>query len=452
MTTLRDQRAINVTIYNDGNALVHDERTVPLQTGLNRIAWRDVSASMDPTSALLDAAQSGAGISVLEQNFNYDVLNGDSLLHKYLGHWVTVVHPPKFAGERARRERAKILSLDNGIVLQYADRVETQLNGYIDFPSIPSSLRDRPTLTLDVVSQRGGRQNLDLRYLTTGMSWNVNYVATLSPDQRTMALTGLVTLENASGTSYHNARLQLVAGTIHQVAPAALKTIAVVRPGTTADTYSTNAVQQGLFDYHLYTFTHPTTILDKQTKQLALLSVQNVPVRKSLEVVGAQSYYQARPDVGDRLPVRIFVSFENKQPQLGMPLPAGVIRVYQDDTSGLAQYLGSDGIGHTPRNDAVRLNLGDAFDVVAQTRQTAFSLISNCESRASYRVHLTNGGDGARAVSVVEPMPADWRIQAESQPHVKSSSATATWAMQVPGNGSADLTYTADVRWCVKTR
>lgn len=149
--------------------------------------------------------------------------------------------------------------------------------------------------------------------------------------------------------------------------------------------------------------------------------------------------------------MRIFVSFTNAQPQVGMPLPAGVIRVYQDDTSGLAQYLGSDRIGHTPRNDTVRLNLGDAFDVVAQSKQTAFSLISNCESRASYRVDLFNGGDGAREVSVVEPMPVDWRIEAESQPHVKSSSTTATWAMQVPGNGSVDLTYTADARWCVKS-
>ncbi len=452
ITTLRDQRSVNVTIYNDGNALVHDRRSVALQAGLNRIAWRDVSASLDPTSAILDAPGSRDAISVLEQNFNYDVLNGQSLLHAYLGHWVTVVHPPRFKGEKTWRERAKILSLDNGIVLQYADRIETRLDGYIDFPAVPKSLRDRPTLTLDVQSPSFGRRDLDLRYLTSGLTWSVDYVATLAPDRSSMRLLGLVTLQNTSGTSYDNARLQLVAGSIHTaVRPQPLKSIALVTSGTTADVYSVNgsAAQQDMFEYHLYTISHRTTILNKQTKQLALLSAARVPVRTTLELHGySWYYYTRRPTLGDRLPVGVYVSFVNRGGELGIPLPAGIVRVYANDANGLAQYLGSDSIQHTPRDESVRLHLGDAFDVVASMRQTDFTLETKCESRGSYDVHLLNAKDAPQSVKVLELIPGDWHITKEDLPHVKTSANTASWTVPVPARGSTDLTYTADVRWC----
>ena len=449
MSTIADQRSVNVTIYNDGNALVHDRRTIALQTGLNRIAWRDVSASLDSNTAALNGVTPADTVSVVEQNFNYDVLNGDSLLHAYLGHWVTVVHPARFAGERDHRERAKILSLDNGIVLQYADRIETHLDGFVDFASVPASLRDRPTLTLDVQAPRAGTRNLDLAYLTSGMTWNVNYIATLNAGQSTMSLLGLVTLNNTSGTSYRNARLQLVAGSVHQApaaTPAPLQTIARV---STADSYNVNAQQQDLFEYHLYTIGYRTTILDKQTKQLALLSAHDVPVTKTLELRGGDYYYRARyPDLGERLPLQVFVSFVNKGGDLGIPLPAGVLRVYQNDTNGLAQYIGADSVGHTPKNDTVRLNLGEAFDVVARKKQTDFSLVSNCEARSSYEIALRNAKDVAQNVTIVEPIFNDWHITRESVPHQKSSSTTATWNVMVPPEGESVLTYTADVTWC----
>ncbi len=452
-STLADQQAVNVTIYNSGMALVHDRRRVSLNAGLNRIAWRDVSASMDATSAILDPDASSSRVSVLEQNFDYDVLGQDALLRKYVGYEIIVVHPARFVGERDRREHAKILSYSGGdVVLQYTDRIETRIDGFIVFPSIPKSLRDRPTLTLDLQSPNAGAQTLDLRYVTGGLSWNVAYVGTLDASQSHMALVGLVTLNNTSGTSYHNARLQLVAGRVNSppTPRPVLNTIAHVTSTAMGSLYNAQAAtQENVFEYHLYTIGHTTTILDKQTKQVALLSANDVPVTKTLELVGGTYYYQNESaSFGDRLPIEVILSFVNKGGDLGIPLPAGQMRIYQDDSHGLAQFVGGDNIPHTPRNDTVRLHLGDAFDIVARKRQTDFHVLSDCSSESSYEFDVTNGKEKAQDLTVIEPIPGDWTITRESQPHTKTSARSAAWVLHLPADGKAVLTYTANALWC----
>lgn len=448
-STQSDQRSINVTVYNDGNALVHDQRRIWLNAGVNRIAWRDVSATMDATSAIVDALNPRAQVSVLEQNFDYDVLGQDSILHAYVGKDVTVVHPPKFKGDRPHRERAKLLTADNGIVLQYRDRVETFLDGYIDFPGIPSSLRDQPTLTLDLQSPVAAMRDLDLRYLATGLSWHVDYVASLARDQHSMSLTGLVTLANRSGTNYRDARLQLIAGNVHQVPARALMKIANAVTSRFSDTY-VNTREEASFGYHLYTIGHRTTILDKQTKQIGLLTARDVPVSISLEVRGA-NYYQQRfgnGDLGVQLPVNEYVSFVNRGGDLGIPLPAGTMRVYEDDSRGLSQFVGADNIGHTPKGEHVRLYLGDAFDLVARQKQTDFKLLTDCSASSSYDMEIHNAKDDAQAVTVIEPIPGDWTITAQSEAGSKTSYDTQTWTLPVPANGKTSLTYSVTVTWC----
>jgi hypothetical protein len=444
-STVADRQRVNLTVYNGGTALVHDRRRIELTDGLNRIAWRDVSAQMDATSALVDGP-----VSVLEQNFNYDLLNPSALLQRYVGRQVTVVHEARFAGEHDTRETARILSTNNGIVLQYRDRIETELRGRIVFPASPKNFRDRPTLDLDIESAHAGAQTLDLSYLTSGLSWRVDYVGVLGPSGKSLALNGLVTLSNASGVDYDDAHLQLVAGNVNIVEPrgaGALKEIARV---TTADAYSVNAVrQENYFEYHLYTLTRTTSIANLQTKQVSLLSARNVPVRETLELRGSPYYYRNQnPDLGERLPVGAYVTFENRGGELGIPLPAGIVRMYKNDSQGLSQFLGSDNIDHTPRNEIVRLHLGDSFDVTARKRQTDFRFSSPCSTDSSYEIVLGNAKASAASVLVVEPIPAQWEITSESQSHAKSSASTATWNVYVPANGHATLTYTARVTWC----
>lgn len=449
-TTIADRQSVNLTIYNGGTALIHDRRTVRLSDGLNRIAWRDVSAQMDPTSALLQSIGPANALHVVEQNFNFDLLDPSALLDRYVGREVTVVHEARFAGERDTREKARILSTNGGIVLQYRDRIETQLRGYIIFPASPRNFRDRPTLDLDVESADGGPQALDLSYLTSGLSWRADYVGVVSSDQKRLSLTGLVTLSNTSGEAYENARLQLVAGNVNVIQPPnvnyALRQIAHV-------TSSGGVQQENYFEYHLYTLARPTTILDKQTKQLTLLAARGIPISETLELRGSPEYYQnAEPDIGDRLPVGAYVTFENRGGDLGIPLPGGIVRLYKSDSHGLSQFLGADQIDHTPRNETVRLHLGDSFDVTARKRQTDFHLSGACSAQSSYQIVIANAKSIAQNVLVVEPIPGDWQIVDENVAHVKSSAFTASWKLHVPAGSRSMLTYTARVNWCYEGR
>ena len=447
-STVGDRESINVTVYNGSMSLVHDRRRITLDGGLNRIAWRDVSSNMDATSALLESL-SGGGTRVLEQNLDYDLLNPAALLQKYVGRDVVVVHDPQFAGERETRETARVLSANDGnVILRYRDRIETEVRGHIVFPTATGTFRDQPTLVLDLESALSGPQTLDLSYLTGGISWRADYVGSMTPDEKHLNVTGLVTLSNTSGAAYQNARLQLVAGNVNVVNPQTIAGIA--KAASTEESAAEQGVsQENYFEYHLYTMARPTTIANNQTKQVTLLVAHAIPIRKTLELRGSPSYYQsATTDLGDKLPVGAYVSFENRGGELGIPLPGGIFRLYKNDSHGLSQFLGSDQIDHTPKNETVRLHLGDSFDVTAKKKQTDFRFEGSCTTVSSYEVRLGNAKPAAQDVLIVEPIPAQWTILSENLPHAKSSSSTATWTVRVPADSHATLKYTSRVTWC----
>jgi hypothetical protein len=426
ISTQTDRRGLNVTIYNGGASLIHDHRRLAFVKGLNRIAWRDVSGMLDPTSAVVRSLASGSTLAVVEQNFDFSLLTPTSLLAKYVGRNVTVIHDVAIPGYQ-RRERARLLSNNDGIVLQYADRIETSLEGsHLVFDAIPGDLRDRPTLLLDLESSRSGPQDVDLAYMSSGLGWQADYVGTVSADKAHMDLNGLVTLTNTSGTTYPNARLQLVAGNVNLNAPQ------VPQYSFTVSAMARPAMQQeNYFEYHLYTLARPTTIANGQTKQVALLSAHNVPIRETLELRGSDSYYSnANADLGAKLPVGAYVTFTNEGGDLGIPLPGGLVRLYANDSRGTSQFLGSDRIDHTAKNEDVRLHVGDSFDVTANKKQTDFKAIGNCTYESSYDIRLANA------------------ILSENFPHEKSSSATSTWHIRIPPDSSTTLTYSARVRLC----
>jgi hypothetical protein len=450
VSTLADQQRVNVTIYNGTIALVHDRRHIVLQAGDNRIAWRDVSANMDATTAILADLTLPGGANVVEQNFNFDLLNPSTVLDKYVGRQVVVVHPLAPKGQPGR-ETATLLSDNGGVVLQYADRVETGLeNGsYLVYSSIPGDLRDRPTLVLDLDSARSGEQTLDLAYLTGGLAWHADYVGVVAADEKHMDLSGLVTLSNTSGTTYRDAHMQLVAGNVNNpyVAPALGS-----EQGVPNGAYQPppQFVQENYFEYHLYTLQRTTTIANNQTKQVSLLSARHIPITKTLELRGSDSYYSGpAADLGTNLKVGVYITFTNKGGDLGIPLPGGNVRLYKNDSGGTSQFLGGDSIDHTPRNEDVRLHLGDSFDVTANKKQTGFHGNGNCTYDSSYDVVVKNAKTEPVDVLVVEPLPGDWSIVAENLHHVKTSSSTATWTVHVPADSNAKLTYTAHVKVCL---
>jgi hypothetical protein len=451
VTALKDQQEVAVTIYNENLALVKDTRKVRLGGGEEALAWRDVSAQIRPETALLRNLAHPKSLGLIEQNFDFDLLTPQKLLEKYVGSKVTVIKTNPATGAETREE-ATVLAANNGVVLQYADRIESGLPGRIAYASVPPNLRDRPTLVMQLRSTQAGEERLELSYLTGGLSWKADYVAELSANDDRLDLNGWVTLTNQSGTRYNNAKLQLVAGDVHRAREemaAAMEAIPAVRAAKAAP----QMTQEGLFEYHLYTLGRPATLAENQTKQVALLSAGGVPVTKEFQLRGADYYYRSSyGEIGQKLKVGVFVEFENRGGSLGVPLPRGVVRVYKKDSAGNAQFVGEDRIDHTPRNEKVRLKLGEAFDVTADKKQTSFEKIAgsgryNYVYDAAFEITLKNAKDEPVTVKVVEPIPGDWQMLSESAPHKKEASNTAAWNVAVPANGKTTLSYKVRARY-----
>lgn len=451
-TNLQDQRAVAVTIYNQQLALIKDTRDVKLEKGINQLAFRDVSAQIKSETALLRSLNHPRGFYLIEQNFDYDLLSPQKLLQKYVGKKVRVVKTHPTTGVESMQD-ARVLSANNGVVLMVGDHIETGVPGRLVFDEVPQNLRDRPTLTIELHSGTDQSQQLELSYLTGGLGWKADYVAELDEKDTQLDLNGWVTLTNQSGSTYQNARLQLVAGDVHRVTEQVRR---LSRPPyALADTAASKEamVEESLFEYHLYTLERPTTIADNQTKQVALLSANEVPLDKEYVLRGKDYYYRSsHGELGQKLKVGVFVEFDNtEQANLGIPLPKGIVRVYKRDSVGNAQFVGEDRIDHTPKNEEVRLKLGDAFDITADKKQTDFKKIAVVGKydhilASSYEIVLKNAKEVLVTVVVQEPVPGDWQITEESHPHTKAAARTAVWKLEVPAQGKTTLTYTVNVR------
>lgn len=446
-TTLKDQQSLAVTIYNSNLALVKDQREVRLPRGLCQLAFQEVSAQIRPETAILSNLTSPKDFWIAEQNFDFDLLTPQKLLEKYVGEKVKVIStkPSIDGGTREAWEEATVLATNSGVVLQFEDRIETSAPGRIVYPNVPANLRARPTLVMTLNSPADRAQKLELSYLTGGLSWRADYVASLSTDEKSLDLSGWVTLTNQSGAAYPNAALQLVAGDVNRVSTAARGIEMADRaPMMTAYAAAPQMSQESLFEYHLYTLDRPTTLKENQTKQVAMLSASNVPVGKEYILRDQSSNRLNSQSIGwqDKLKVGVFVGFDNKESSsLGKPLPKGIVRVYKKDNNGRAQFIGEDAIDHTPKNEAVRLKLGDAFDITARRRQTHHSKMSENVFEAANEIEIKNAKNEAVTVNVFEQMPGDFVIWENSHPQTKENSRMAKFLVTVPAEGSATLKY-----------
>lgn len=450
VTTLADQKAVAVTIYNNNLALIKDTRRVRLAGAFNKLAWRGVPAQMRPETAQLRNLDSPGGFRLLEQNFDFDLLTSEKLLEKYLGKEVIVIRTHPTTGLETR-EPATVLATSGGVVLKFSDRVETGIPGRLAFASVPENLRDTPTLVMSLTNPAAGEQNLELTYLSHGLSWRADYVVELNARDDRLDLNGWVTLTNQSGVAYPQAKLQLVAGDVNVVPEPQVASQA--RFEMTAKADMAQIKETSLFEYHLYTLQAPTTLAENQTKQVALMTAANVPVKKEFVLEGATHYYTGQyGEIGQKIKVGVFVEFRNKGEGLGIPLPKGVIRVYKKDEQGNAQFVGEDRIDHTPGNEAIRMKLGEVFDITADKKQTDFQKLTasgryNALYETAYQVVLKNTKKEAVTVIVREPMPGDWTLLSESLPHRKTASDVVEWAVKVPAEGSTTLTYRVRVKY-----
>jgi hypothetical protein len=453
-STLQDQQEVSVTIYNSDLALVKDQRKVKLSSGLNNLAMRDVSAQIRPETALLRSVSNAGSFSLLEQNFYFDLLTPQKMLEKYVGKTVNIIKTNPSTGLETT-ETAQVLSANEGVVLKIGNRIETGTPGRITFNDVPDNLRDRPTLVMQLNNKVATDQTVELSYLTGGLGWKADYVAELNSSDEKLDLSGWVTLTNTSGATYKNAKLQLVAGDVNRVQEQIRPMVKSMRMEALADAVpAAPMADEGLLEYHLYTLERPTTIAESQTKQVALLSANGVSAHKELVLRGADYYYQSSyGDLGQKMKVSVFVDFDNKDAnKLGLPMPKGIIRVYKKDSQGNAQFVGEDRIDHTPKNENVRLKLGEAFDVTADKRQTDFKKLpnpvkGNSAYESAYEITLKNAKKEKVIVTVIEPIPADWKMIKESNPSIKATSNTAVWKIEVPAEGKATLNYRVQVKY-----
>jgi len=436
------QTGIAVTIYNSDLALIRDQRKVDLKSGENELAFVDVSAQIRPETALLTAQ--GGGLAVTEQNFDFDLLTPQKLLEKSVGNMIRVIRTNPTTGADTS-EDAKVLSVADGmVVLQIGDRIETAVPGRLVFSAVPPNLRARPTLVTKALSEKAGPTTVALSYLSRGLSWQADYVASLSADEKTIDLNGLVTLTNQSGVTYKDAKLQLVAGQVNQVQDFMRRDMAVQEMAAAVPA-APKMVQEQAFEYHLYRLDTPVTIQQNQTKQVALMSASGVPVTKQYLISDAANVwgrYSTSFGEAERVNATVKLKFINdEKSHAGVPLPKGVVRVYKADSQGDAVFVGEDSIDHTPKNEDVNLTLGQAFDITARAKQTDFEQVSDRVYENEYEVEIKNAKAEKVTVDLREQVPGDWKMIKESQEHKKLDAHTAGWLVEVPANGSTKLTY-----------
>lgn len=451
-TSLNDQSDLNVTVYNSNIALVRDVRNLVLPGGNFRLKFMDIAATVNPATVHFRSLTDPDKLGVIEQNYEYDLLEPAKLLHKYVGKEVTLIRSYQDNGTTKREEiKATLLSDNNGQVWKIGNDIVT--GGYAEsyrFPDIPANLYERPTLLMSLENSGPRKQQIEASYLASNLSWNSDYVLTVARDDKAADLDGWVTLVNNSGTAFHNARLQLVAGDLNRL-PAAINGRADMAMEALRSKAAAPQFQQENFsEYHLYTLGRRTSFEDKETKQISLLAGTDVPVQKIFVVNGQNYYYHNRQNPGSPIKdnVMVFYKFKNDEKAgLGIPIPAGSVRVYQKDSKGGILFVGEDHIDHTPKDESISVHIGNAFDVVSERKQTDYKSISSNVWEMEFEITIRNHKDSAITVQVNEPIGGDWEMLNSSYKYTKTSAWAAQFNVPVDKNGTSVLRYRVRAHW-----
>ncbi len=450
-TSLHDQTDLAVTVYNSNIALVRDVRQLALPSGAFRLKFMDIAATVNPATVHFRSLTEPEKLGVIEQNYEYDLLEPAKLLHKYVGKEVTLVRSYQENNTTKREEiKATLLADNNGPVWKIGNDIVTGMfaESY-RFPEVPANLFDRPTLLMSLDNSGARKHQIEASYLATNLSWNADYVLTVARDDKAADLDGWVTLANNCGTAFHNARLQLVAGELNRlpVPSAPMNSRAQAATGMLA---KEQFQQESFSEYHLYSLGRRTSVEDKETKQISLLQGSGVPVEKVFVVNGQNFYYhnQYNPGSPQKDPVMVFYKFKNEEKTgLGMPLPAGNLRVYQKDSKGGVLFIGEDHIDHTPKDETVTVHIGNAFDVVAERKQTDYKRIDTHVWEMEFEITLRNHKDTPITVEVNEPIGGDWEMLSSTYKFTKTAAWAAQFKVPVAKDGTSVLKYRIRARW-----
>lgn len=457
------QGSTEVTVYNQGMGFIKDVRSVKLKKGQQQVMIEDVAQMIDATSVGFRCVNNPGSVSILEQNYQYDLISPQAILEKSVGKRVRFT---RSMGNSKESVSGILMSSPtsvvntgngsqysyNGLVIKADDgRIILSPQGEIDVLELPDGLISKPSLLWDLESDKDQEAQMELSYLTQGMSWNANYVLTL--DDKMMAdLQGWVTLNNQSGVSFADAKLKLLAGDVNVVrsrpgAPGGRGGAEVYNAAKKADFQ-----EESMFEYHLYTLQRPATVKNKESKQLSLLEGVNIPTKKQIifdSMGGFSDYYPGEGEVGTgQIAPMVKVKFINdKASHLGMPMPAGKIRLYQRDSKGSLQFIGEDNINHTPRDEKITLNVGKSFDVRADRKRTDFKRLSQNSVRESFSIEVRNRKQEATTVYLYERHWGDWKVTDKSDNFTKEDATTMVFELNLKAGEVKTVTYTVDTKW-----
>jgi len=451
-TSLNDQTDLAVTVYNSNIALVRDVRQISIPSGSFRLKFMDIAASVNPATVHFRSLTDPTKLEVSEQNYEYDLLDPAKLLHKYVGKEITLERS-YLDNNTTKREQIKatLLADNNGTVWKIGNDIVTnpQVESY-HFPDVPANLYDHPTLLMSLENSGAHKQQIETSYLAGGLTWNADYVLTVTRDDKAADLDGWVTIGNNSGTAFHNAKLQLVAGDLNRLPQPTRNDMMALSQAAPMAKAAPQFQQESFSEYHLYTLGRKTSVEDKETKQISLLQGTNVPVDKLFVVNGQNYYYRGQQNPGSPIkdPVMVYYKFKNAEKAgLGMPLPAGNLRVYQKDSRGGVLFIGEDHINHTPKDEDITVHIGNAFDVVAERKQTDFKKIDTHVWEMEYEITLRNHKDTPIVVQVNEPIGGDWEMLSSTYKYTKTGAFAAQFDVPVEKDGTAVLKYRIRAKW-----
>ncbi len=426
---------LSLTVYNSSLALVQDTRHLDVPAGRTRLEFKDVSAAIRPETVTL----SGKGLSIVEQNFDYDLLTPAKMMEKMVGKQVRIVRTIPGTG-RETTETATVLSVNDGVVLRIGNRIEALRDDGIPtrvvFDSIPENLRAQPTLSVTVDAQGAGPRDAVLSYLTTGLSWKADYVARFDEAQGTVNLQGWITLTNSSGTTFKDAKTQLVAGDINLVSSEQEYWQREQNRSSSRSAGTASPNQASVADYLLYPLPDRVTIAQNQTKQVGFLDVSGIKAAKAYEY--RVNYFTSEQDADH---ADVVLKFSNRD----RALPAGIARVYMRDAAGEPKFVGENYLDHTPAGSDVAIKIGEAFDVTVQPTVVASEKLSKWRTRYSMSYALRNAQAGPVSVELRQSgLERDGKVEAESLPSKRIDASTLSWDVPVPADGETVLTFTVD--------
>jgi hypothetical protein len=454
-TTARDRQSVNITVYNSNLGLVRETRRLSLPNGRIALRFADVTAQIRPETVHLASLTAPSSLRILEQNYQYDLLNPAKLLDKFVGREITLVlRRYQNNTESFEPVQATLLSNNGGQVWRINGQIVINPTNIseIRFPDLPKNLVATPTLVWDIENSSAAAQTVEASYLTAGMNWRADYVLLVNADDTKGDLQGWVTLTNGSGATFEDARLQLVAGAVNRVTDNDRRDgLAYQMAAGKVAANEAQFQEQGFFEYHLYTLQRPATIRDNETKQVSLLEAAGFDVKKEFVLNGQRYYYTGYNNPGQPIKekVGVFVQFRNALTnKLGMPLPAGTIRLYKKDDKGNQQFIGEDRIDHTPKDEDVRVKVGDAFDIVAERKQTDYKVLSSGHLyEYAYEIKIRNHKDTPITVVVNEPIGGDWEMVSSTFEAKKTAAFAAQFNVPVAKDGESTLSYRVRIRY-----